>query len=119
MVILLVKNYPQYKIVNFDKLEYCSSLKNLEEIETYPNYTFVKVCAPSALPPPSPASSTSPLKGTTPLCVPYPRAPMGGMARGRHTRVCTVSQPCVVIVSIAPPSLPFLLPRGTSPLATS
>jgi hypothetical protein len=46
VVILLVKNYPQYKIVNFDKLEYCSSLKNLEEIESYPNYTFVKVGVP-------------------------------------------------------------------------
>ena len=42
VVILLVKKYPQYKIVNFDKLDYCSSLKNLDEIESYPNYTFVK-----------------------------------------------------------------------------
>ena len=30
IVIRLVKKYPQYKIVNFDKLDYCSSLKNLE-----------------------------------------------------------------------------------------
>jgi UDP-glucose 4,6-dehydratase len=37
-----VKKYPQYKIVNFDKLDYCSCLKNLEEISAYPNYTFVK-----------------------------------------------------------------------------
>jgi hypothetical protein len=42
VVILLVKKYPTYKIVNFDKLDYCSSLKNLAEIEAYPNYCFVK-----------------------------------------------------------------------------
>lgn len=30
IVIRLVKKYPQYKIVNFDKLDYCSSLKNLK-----------------------------------------------------------------------------------------
>ena len=38
----LVKRYPQYKIVNFDKLEYCASLKNIEEIADYPNYKFIK-----------------------------------------------------------------------------
>lgn len=43
MVILLVKKYPQYKIVNFDKLDYCSSLKNLASVETCPNYSFVRV----------------------------------------------------------------------------
>jgi UDP-glucose 4,6-dehydratase len=42
VVLLFVKKYPQYKIVNFDKLDYCSCLKNLEEIAAYPNYTFVK-----------------------------------------------------------------------------
>ncbi len=30
LVILLAKKYPQYKVVNFDKLDYCSSLKNLK-----------------------------------------------------------------------------------------
>jgi hypothetical protein len=40
---LLVKKYPTYKIVNFDKLDYCASLVNIEEIAAYPNYTFVKV----------------------------------------------------------------------------
>ena len=40
---LLVKKYPQYKIVNFDKLDYCASLVNIQEIADYPNYTFVKV----------------------------------------------------------------------------
>ena len=43
---LLVKKYPQYKIVNFDKLDYCASLVNIEEIAAYPNYTFVKVGVP-------------------------------------------------------------------------
>ncbi len=34
----------EYKIVNFDKLDYCASLANtIEEIADYPNYTFVKV----------------------------------------------------------------------------
>jgi UDP-glucose 4,6-dehydratase len=42
IVIRLVKKYPQYKIVNFDKLDYCSSLKNLNEISDRPNYKFVK-----------------------------------------------------------------------------
>ncbi len=43
VVMLLVKKYPSYRIVNFDKLDYCSSLKNLESISDAPNYTFVKV----------------------------------------------------------------------------
>jgi hypothetical protein len=42
VVILLAKKYPHYKIVNFDKLDYCSSLKNLAEVESLPNYLFVK-----------------------------------------------------------------------------
>jgi dTDP-glucose 4,6-dehydratase len=29
-------------IINLDKLDYCSSLKNLTEIERYPNYQFIK-----------------------------------------------------------------------------
>ena len=40
MVIHLVKLYPQYNIINIDKLDYCSSLKNLDEIKDYPNYKF-------------------------------------------------------------------------------
>ena len=42
VVMLLVKKYPNYKIVNFDKLDYCSSLKNIESIQDAPNYSFVK-----------------------------------------------------------------------------
>jgi UDP-glucose 4,6-dehydratase len=39
------RRYPNYRIVNFDKLDYCSSLKNLEAIQDAKNYTFVKVRA--------------------------------------------------------------------------
>ena len=45
VVIHLVKKYPTYRIVNFDKLDYCSSLKNLVSIEDMPNYKFIKVRA--------------------------------------------------------------------------
>ncbi|XP_038050447.1 dTDP-D-glucose 4,6-dehydratase-like [Patiria miniata] len=37
----LVERYPDYYVVNYDKLEYCSCLKNLEKIATKPNYKFV------------------------------------------------------------------------------
>ena len=37
-----VKKYPQYQIVNYDKLTYAGNLENLKEIEDYPNYEFVK-----------------------------------------------------------------------------
>ncbi|KAK8791844.1 hypothetical protein WA158_005221 [Blastocystis sp. Blastoise] len=42
IVILLCKKYPECKIVNFDVLDYCASLKNVEEVANYPNYKFVK-----------------------------------------------------------------------------
>ena len=42
LVILLTKKYPQYKVVNFDKLDYCSSLRNLSELDGKPNYKFVR-----------------------------------------------------------------------------
>jgi len=37
-----VKNYPEYKIVNLDKLTYAGNLANLKDIETAPNYEFIK-----------------------------------------------------------------------------
>jgi dTDP-glucose 4,6-dehydratase len=37
-----VKNYPDYKIVNLDNLTYAGNLANLRDIETEPNYEFVK-----------------------------------------------------------------------------
>lgn len=42
VVLLLVKKYPQFKIINFDRLDYCSCLANLDEIKDYPNYKFIK-----------------------------------------------------------------------------
>merc|ERR1712194_331362 len=40
--ILLCKKYPQYKVVVYDKLDYCACLQNLEEVENLPNFKFVK-----------------------------------------------------------------------------
>jgi dTDP-glucose 4,6-dehydratase len=37
-----VKNYPNYKVVNFDKLTYAGNLQNLSDIENAANYKFVK-----------------------------------------------------------------------------
>lgn len=38
VVILLVERYPHYNIVNFDRLDYCSCLENLDSIKDRPNY---------------------------------------------------------------------------------
>ena len=38
-----LKNYPQYLVVNLDKLTYAGNLTNLEDVENLPNYTFEKV----------------------------------------------------------------------------
>ncbi|MBU2228985.1 dTDP-glucose 4,6-dehydratase [Patescibacteria group bacterium] len=37
-----LKNHPDDKIVNLDKLTYCGNLENLQSIEKNPNYKFVK-----------------------------------------------------------------------------
>ena len=37
-----VNNYPDYQIVNLDKLTYAGNLENLKDIEKQANYTFVK-----------------------------------------------------------------------------
>ena len=39
---LFVTKYPDYKIVNLDKLTYAGNLENLKDIEDQPNYHFVK-----------------------------------------------------------------------------
>ncbi len=39
---LFVNKYPDYKIVNIDKLTYAGNLENLKDIENAPNYEFVK-----------------------------------------------------------------------------
>ena len=38
----MVNKYPEYRIVNLDKLTYAGNLANLEDIEHCPNYVFVK-----------------------------------------------------------------------------
>ncbi len=42
VVRLFVKKYPDYHIINVDKLTYAGNLANLRDIEDAPNYTFVK-----------------------------------------------------------------------------
>lgn len=42
LVRLMVNKYPDYKIVNLDKLTYAGNLANLKDIEKAPNYTFVR-----------------------------------------------------------------------------
>jgi dTDP-glucose 4,6-dehydratase len=42
VVRLFVNKYPDYVIVNFDKLTYAGNLENLKDIENAPNYTFFK-----------------------------------------------------------------------------
>lgn len=36
----MVEKYPDYRIVNLDKLTYAGNLSNLQDIEEYPNYVF-------------------------------------------------------------------------------
>ena len=51
VVRLLVNKYPNYNIVNLDKLTYAGNLENLVDIERAPNYFFVKadICDYAAL----------------------------------------------------------------------
>jgi dTDP-glucose 4,6-dehydratase len=51
VVLLLAKKYPQYNIINLDKLDYCSSLVNLSSVSSLPNYKFIKgdICSPDLI----------------------------------------------------------------------
>lgn len=42
VVRLFVNKYPDYHIINLDKLTYAGNLANLKDVEDKPNYTFVK-----------------------------------------------------------------------------
>ena len=42
VVRLFVNKYPEYRIINVDKLTYAGNLANLKDIEEKPNYRFVK-----------------------------------------------------------------------------
>ncbi len=43
VVRLFVNKYPEYRIINLDKLTYAGNLANLKDIEDKPNYEFVKM----------------------------------------------------------------------------
>ncbi|MCF0166293.1 MAG: dTDP-glucose 4,6-dehydratase [Bacteroidales bacterium] len=43
VVRLFVNKYPEYKIINLDKLTYAGNLANLKDVEDRPNYKFVKM----------------------------------------------------------------------------
>ena len=43
VVRLFVNKYPEYRIINLDKLTYAGNLANLKDIEDKPNYRFVKM----------------------------------------------------------------------------
>ena len=43
VVRLFVNKYPDYKIINLDKLTYAGNLANLKDVEDKPNYRFVKM----------------------------------------------------------------------------
>src|SRR5690606_9200484 len=42
VVRLFVNKYPEYRIINLDKLTYAGNLNNLRDLENLPNYTFIK-----------------------------------------------------------------------------
>lgn len=42
VVRLFVNKYPEYRIINLDKLTYAGNLANLADIENAPNYVFIK-----------------------------------------------------------------------------
>ena len=43
VVRLFVNKYPDYKVINLDKLTYAGNLDNLKVIQDKPNYKFVKM----------------------------------------------------------------------------
>jgi len=38
----MLEKYPDYKIINLDKLTYAGNLENLRDVENNPKYSFVK-----------------------------------------------------------------------------
>ena len=39
---IMLKKYPNYKIINLDALTYAGNLENLKDIDNNPNYVFIK-----------------------------------------------------------------------------
>jgi dTDP-glucose 4,6-dehydratase len=50
-ILYWMKNYPEDKIINLDKLTYAGNLENLKEIENNSNYTFIHgdICDPNVV----------------------------------------------------------------------
>lgn len=42
MVLRLLRRHPEYRVVVYDKMEYCSSLRNLRAVEAHPNFRLVE-----------------------------------------------------------------------------
>ncbi|XP_041055609.1 dTDP-D-glucose 4,6-dehydratase-like isoform X1 [Carcharodon carcharias] len=42
VIICLLERYPDYLIINLDKLDYCASLKNLQSVSNRTNYKFIQ-----------------------------------------------------------------------------
>ncbi|XP_078259158.1 dTDP-D-glucose 4,6-dehydratase isoform X2 [Rhinoraja longicauda] len=42
VIICLLERYPDYLIINLDKLDYCASLKNLKTVSSRKNYKFIQ-----------------------------------------------------------------------------
>lgn len=42
LVRLFVNKYPDYRVINLDKLTYAGNLSNLKDVESKPNYRFIK-----------------------------------------------------------------------------
>lgn len=42
LVRLFVNNYPNYNIVNLDKLTYAGNPENIKDVESKPNYSFIQ-----------------------------------------------------------------------------
>ncbi len=38
----IIRKYPEYKIINLDKLTYAGNLENLKDIDNNPNYRFIR-----------------------------------------------------------------------------
>jgi dTDP-glucose 4,6-dehydratase len=51
LVRLMINKYPDYRIINLDKLTYAGNLKNLTDVESADNYVFVKadICDADAI----------------------------------------------------------------------
>lgn len=50
VVRLFVGKYPDYRIVNLDRLTYAGNLANLRDVENRPNYTSSKATSATTMP---------------------------------------------------------------------